>query len=97
MLEDLAAGATDYFAGLVGFGDGGDVSRGTGIGYSFATDRPEGFGEDDLVLLKAILPVVSLGRCCWDREAIGALCWSPLARVLELGCAARRRAWAEPW
>src|ERR1700730_291858 len=54
-----AAGATDYFAEIVRFG-GNDPSRGTGIGYSFATDRPEGFHDDDLVLLKAVLPVVSL-------------------------------------
>jgi adenylate cyclase len=59
-LEELAAaGATDYFAEIVRFG-GNDPSRGTGAGYSFATDRPEGFGDDDLVLLKAVLPVVSL-------------------------------------
>jgi adenylate cyclase len=55
-----AAGATDYFAEVVSFGDEGDPSYGTGIGYSFATDRPEGFHEDDLTLLKAVLPVVSL-------------------------------------
>jgi adenylate cyclase len=54
-----AAGATDYFAEIVRFG-GNDPSRGTGIGYSFATDRPEGFHDDDLVLLRAVLPVVSL-------------------------------------
>jgi adenylate cyclase len=54
-----AAGATDYFAEIVRFG-GNDPSRGTGIGYSFATDRPKGFHDDDLVLLKAVLPVVSL-------------------------------------
>ncbi len=54
-----AAGATDYFAEIVRFG-GNDPSHGTGIGYSFATDRPEGFRDDDLVLLKAVLPVVSL-------------------------------------
>ena len=60
-LEPLAAaGATDYFAEVIGFGANADASRGTGIGYSFATDRPEGFHEDDLALLKAVLPVVSL-------------------------------------
>ena len=60
-LKDLAAaGATDYFAVLVLFGDGKDASRGNGIGYSFATDRPEGFHDDDLVLLRAVLPAVSL-------------------------------------
>jgi adenylate cyclase len=55
-----AAGATDYFAEVVGFGAEGDPSYGTGIGYSFTTDRPNGFREDDLTLLKAVLPVVSL-------------------------------------
>jgi adenylate cyclase len=60
-LDKLAgAGATDYFAEIVRFGTDDDPSRGTGIGYSFATDRAEGFHDDDLVLLKAVLPVVSL-------------------------------------
>ena len=60
-LDQLAAaGGTDYFAEIVRFGETDDPSRGTGIGYSFATDRPEGFSNDDLVLLKAVLPVVSL-------------------------------------
>src|SRR5246127_624193 len=31
-----------------------------GVGFSFATDRPEGFRDDDLLLLKAVLPAVSL-------------------------------------
>src|SRR5439155_7232263 len=34
--------------------------RGTGIGYTFTTDAPGGFTDDDLILLKAVLPVVSL-------------------------------------
>jgi adenylate cyclase len=60
-LQQLAAaGATDYFAEVVRFGAGGDPSRGTGVGYSFATDRPGGFEDDDVLLLKAVLPVVSL-------------------------------------
>ena len=54
-----AAGATDYFAQLVGFADQ-DPARGTGVGYSFATDRPDGFSEDDLMLIKAVLPAASL-------------------------------------
>jgi adenylate cyclase len=61
ILEDLAAaGASDYFAQVVRFGADGDPSHGTGIGYSFATDRPGGFRGDDLVLLRAVLPAVSL-------------------------------------
>jgi len=58
--EHAAAGATDYFAEVVRFGANGDPSRGTGIGYSFTTDRAGGFEDDDLTLLKAVLPVVSL-------------------------------------
>jgi adenylate cyclase len=54
ILKELAAaGATDYFAEVVRFGTGGDPSRGSGISYSFATDLPGGFRDDDLVLLRA--------------------------------------------
>jgi adenylate cyclase len=61
LLDQLAdAGATDYFAEIVRFGSTDDPSRGTGIGYSFATDRPSGFEDDHLSLLKAALPAVSL-------------------------------------
>jgi adenylate cyclase len=61
ILEELAAaGACDYFAEVVRFGADGDPSHGTGIGYSFATDQPGGFRDDDLVLLRAVLPAVSL-------------------------------------
>ncbi len=61
LLDELAAeGATDYFAEVIRFGGVGDASRGTGIAWSFATDRSDGFAEDDLALLRAVLPVVSL-------------------------------------
>lgn len=61
ILRDLAAaGASDYLAQVVGFGPGGDPSYGTGIGYSFATDLAGGFRDDDLVLLRAVLPALSL-------------------------------------
>jgi adenylate cyclase len=58
--EFAAAGATDYFAEIVRFGADGDPSRGTGVGYSFTSDQPQGFREDDLQLLKAVLPALSL-------------------------------------
>jgi len=47
LAEFAAAGATDYFAEIVRFGakGEGDPSRGTGIGYSFITDRPGGFTD----------------------------------------------------
>jgi adenylate cyclase len=61
ILKELAAaGASDYFAEVVRFGADGDPSYGTGIGYSFTTDRPSGFSDDDLVLLRSVLPAVSL-------------------------------------
>src|SRR5215467_1058332 len=41
-------------------GQEGDPSHGTGIAYSFATDRRGGFRDDDLVLLRAVLPAMSL-------------------------------------
>ena len=40
-------GATDYLAQLFTFGESGDPSHGTGVVYSFATDRPGGFADDD--------------------------------------------------
>jgi adenylate cyclase len=63
ILEDLAAaGASDYLAAIVRFGASasGDPSHGTGIGYSFATDRTGGFSDENLALLRAVLPAVSL-------------------------------------
>jgi adenylate cyclase len=51
--EFFAMGATDYFARLHIFGKDGDPSHGTGIIYSFASDRKGGFGE-------ATLPALSL-------------------------------------
>jgi len=61
VLERLAAaGATDYFAQIVRFGPPGDQSYGSGMGYSFATDRAGGFTDDDLLLIEAVLPVASL-------------------------------------
>ncbi len=58
--ELAAAGGTDYFAQIVRFGPENDASRGTGIAYSFVTDRGVGFSEDHFVLLRAVLPAVSL-------------------------------------
>jgi adenylate cyclase len=61
VLEEFAAeGATDYFAQLVGFVVDGDGSRGAGIAYSFTTDRPDGFRDDDVLLIEAVLPALSL-------------------------------------
>jgi adenylate cyclase len=66
-----AAGATDYFAMLVGFA-AGDQSRGRGVGYSFDTDREGGFSKDDLTLLQAVLPAVALAMMADAGHRIAA-------------------------
>ena len=72
-LERLAAdGGTDYFAALSGFGAAGDPSRGSGVGFSFATRRPDGFRDDDLMLLQAVLPATSLAIMAQSTHTIAA-------------------------
>ena len=67
-----AAGATDYFAEVFRFGADSDPARGTGIGYSFTTDRAEGFTDDDLMLLQAVLPAASLAMMAHAGYTIAA-------------------------
>ncbi len=66
-----AAGATDYYAQLIRFG-ADDPSQGTGIGYSFTTDRKGGFSDDDLVLLRAVLPAASLAMMTHATHTIAS-------------------------
>ncbi len=49
-----------------------DASRGTGAGYSFATDRARGFSADDLLLMRAVLPVVSLAMMAYAGHTIAS-------------------------
>ncbi len=58
--EFFAAGATDYYSQLFAFGTNHDRSQGSGVIYSFATDRRGGFADDDVTLLQATLPALSL-------------------------------------
>ena len=58
--EFFALGATDYFGLLFAFGKDADRSHGSGIVYSFTSDRKGGFGDDDMTLLQATLPGLSL-------------------------------------
>src|SRR5215470_2017190 len=58
--EFFAQGATDYFAQLFVFGEKGDPSQGTGVVYSFTSDRRGGFEDNDTALLRATLPGLSL-------------------------------------
>jgi adenylate cyclase len=72
LTELAAAGASDYIAQVVRFGADGDPSYGTGIGYSFATYLPGGFRDDDLVLLRAVLPAVSLAMMAYAGHTIAS-------------------------
>ncbi len=58
--EFFALGATDYVAHLFIFGKDRDRSQGSGVVYSFMTDRRGGFSDDDTTLLQATLPALSL-------------------------------------
>lgn len=52
-------GATDYFAAIYAYGRG-DPSYGYGVVYSFTTDRPSGYDDENLTLLQTTLPALSL-------------------------------------
>jgi adenylate cyclase len=58
--EFFAGGATDYLAQLFTFGETGDPSHGTGVAYSFASDRRGGFDDNDAALILATLSCLSL-------------------------------------
>jgi len=61
LLASLAAqGATDYWARIVGFGDGERIDRTHGLATSWASRDPDGFAERDLALLEATLPALAL-------------------------------------
>src|SRR5260221_10466052 len=70
--EFAAAGATDYFGKVYSFGAAGDRSHGTGIAYSFTTDRAGGFSDDDVTLLDAVLPALSLAMKAHAGHLIAA-------------------------
>jgi adenylate cyclase len=73
VLQELAAeGGSDYFAEIVGFGADQDPSYGTGVAYSFATDWPGGFCDDDLALLQAVLPALSLAMMSYAGHTIAS-------------------------
>jgi adenylate cyclase len=60
LVEFHAAGATDYICTVYTFGDRGDPAHGTGVVYSFTTDRRGGFTTEEEELLRSTLPGLSL-------------------------------------
>jgi len=73
VLEDLAtAGATDYVAELIPVGMVSEAFPDSGIGFSFATDHPDGFSENDLRLIEAVLPAIALAIMSDTEHTIAA-------------------------
>ena len=73
VVEQLAiAGATDYVAELIPVGMVSEAFPDSGIGFSFATDHIEGFGENDLKLIQALLPAVALAIMSDAEHTIAA-------------------------
>ena len=60
--EFFSQGGTDYVAYLFIYGEasGRDRSQGSGIVYSFTTDRTGGYNDDDIRLVQATLPGLTL-------------------------------------
>jgi adenylate cyclase len=73
VLEELAnSGATDYVAELIPVGMVTEAFSENGIGFSFATDHPDGFDERDLQLIEAVLPAVALAIMSDAEHTIAA-------------------------
>ena len=61
MLDELREqGATDYFAVATSFGEAGVIGPIKGILSSWTSDRPGGFGDDDIEAIEFLLPVLAL-------------------------------------
>ena len=60
LVDFYQAGGTDYLCFAFRFGAADDPSHGTGVLYSFTADRPGGFHEAEIELLKSTLPALSL-------------------------------------
>jgi len=73
ILADIKAeGASDYVAHLFPFGRTGDASQGTGVAFSFATDRAGGFDETHICLFDTTLPALALALKAHANHKIAA-------------------------
>ena len=72
--EFFAQGGADYVAYLFIYGGASarDRSQGTGIVYSFTTDRKGGYTDDDIALVQATLPGLSLAMKAHAGHAIAS-------------------------
>ena len=60
LVDFYNARGTDYLCLGFRFGESADPSQGTGVLYSFTTDRPGGFHDAEIELLHSALPELSL-------------------------------------
>ncbi len=61
MLAELAAaGSTDYWACILGFGDQAQLGETMGVATSWTSAAPGGFSESQLALIEATLPAFAL-------------------------------------
>lgn len=60
LIEFHADGATDYVCVCYTFGKDGDPAHGTGVVFSFATDRRGGFSDEALGLIRTTTPGLAL-------------------------------------
>jgi adenylate cyclase len=70
LVDFYEAGATDYLCLAFAFGEAGDPSHGTGVVFSFTTDRPGGFLAGEIHLLRSTLPGLSLLDSGAKRNAL---------------------------
>ena len=102
ILEELAiAGATDYFAELIPVGMVTEAFPDSGIGFSFATVHPAGFGSDDLRLIEAVhrwrlrscpMPSTRLALVCLPHISVAtpAVVFTPVWSSAVLSRVSRR-------
>src|ERR1700729_3103154 len=75
LADFYAAGATDYVCLSFQFGVTGDPSHGTGVLYSFTTDRPGGFRASEIDLLRSTLPGLSLAMKAHTGDGLRSVLW----------------------
>ncbi|MFO1060721.1 MAG: adenylate/guanylate cyclase domain-containing protein [Dongiaceae bacterium] len=87
LLDQLRAeGATDYFAMIVRMGGGMTLGEVQGMASSWAADRPGGFRDDEIELLRRTVPALAFA---WNAIASVATTRTLLRTYLGRGAAER--------
>lgn len=87
ILDDLRTeGATDYLAFATHIGETATLGPVEGIVSSWVTDRPDGFTDDDIALITAIVPALAL---CLNAATVAATARTLLETYLGRDAAQR--------